>query len=273
MEKVEILKNDVNTDLMPVRNEIVFTSEQGVPVTTSLKVAEIFGKEHADVLKAIRKELSDMPDNHHAGNFAYMVEMRQLPQGGSYKSEYYLLTKNGFTAIVLGFTGAKAKKFKWDYIDAFDKMEAALKDIILNKNKELMEINKKQEEQLLKQAPIIKEHKIFMESETLYTTTEVAMNLINTSAEKVHDILLARGVIKRHSEGHYMLTVKYSGKGYGVIVEKPVKIGRKIQIKKTLKWTNKGRGLIYGIMHSVNLYQPQLGIWSEEVMDSLVVNN
>lgn len=57
-----------------------------------------------------------------------MVEMNDLPQGGSQKSEYYQITKNGFVFLVMGYTGAKAAQFKEAYISAFDRMEAELRE-------------------------------------------------------------------------------------------------------------------------------------------------
>ncbi len=40
-------------------------------------------------------------------NFALLVKMRELPQGGASKAQYYEITKDGFSFLVMGYTGAK----------------------------------------------------------------------------------------------------------------------------------------------------------------------
>jgi anti-repressor protein len=107
-------------------NNLVTISEKGNPVTTSLLVAEKFGKRHADVLRAI-KELG-CSQVFHERNFALMVEMKELPQGGAAKSHYYVMTFNGFSFLVMGFTGKDADVFKEDYIAAFTETEALMRN-------------------------------------------------------------------------------------------------------------------------------------------------
>lgn len=91
----------------------------GKVVMTSLQVAEIFGKEHKDVLKAIRNEISEGVAE---GNFAL----------GSYKDKnnqdrpMYILDREAFTIVVMDFIGKEAKQFKVAYIRAFNHMEAQL---------------------------------------------------------------------------------------------------------------------------------------------------
>ncbi len=41
-------------------------------------------------------------------NFALLVKMRELQQGGASKAQYYEITKDGFSFLVMGYTGAKA---------------------------------------------------------------------------------------------------------------------------------------------------------------------
>jgi len=99
----------------------------GQPVTSSVEVARIFGKQHDDVLRRIRATISDLPpDCLH--NFAETVVTRPSPLNGApIESPAYNLTRDGFTLIAMGFTGKRALAFKLVYIDAFNKMEAALR--------------------------------------------------------------------------------------------------------------------------------------------------
>ena len=106
--------------------QIVIKSTKGNAVTTSLLVAEKFGKRHSDVLRSIRDALSLMPENERKSNFALCYSEASLPNGGYRSDPYYVMTKDGFSIIVLGFTGAKAMAFKLEFIEAFNEMERKL---------------------------------------------------------------------------------------------------------------------------------------------------
>lgn len=97
--------------------------ENGQPVTTSLKIAELFGKNHKEVLRDIRDRISPNVSNDFTQrNFApssYADSTgRNLPM--------YYLTRDGFTMVAMGYTGPKAMQFKEAYINEFNKMEAML---------------------------------------------------------------------------------------------------------------------------------------------------
>jgi len=93
--------------------------------TTSLKIAEAFGKRHHDVLRAI--ETLDCSEEYHERNFAFMFQEVEIGNGAKRKSKYYQITKDGFYFLAMGFTGKKAAAWKEAFINAFNAMEAALK--------------------------------------------------------------------------------------------------------------------------------------------------
>ena len=99
--------------------------KDGQVVTTSLRVAEIFSKQHKDVLKAIRE--LDCSDDFRGRNFAPTLRITQLPNNATRKDPYYLITRDGFVFLVMGFTGKTAAKFKEAYIRAFNVMEERLR--------------------------------------------------------------------------------------------------------------------------------------------------
>jgi len=106
-----------------IKNEIEIVSIQHrKAITTSLKVAAAFGKSHKSVLRAIDNIKRECDDNFTRHNFALSDYQdstgRTLPM--------ITLTRAGFTLIAMGFTGRPATAWKIKYIDAFDKMEAAL---------------------------------------------------------------------------------------------------------------------------------------------------
>ncbi|WP_404975371.1 ORF6C domain-containing protein [Weissella paramesenteroides] len=98
--------------------------QNGVATTTSLQVAETFGKNHRDVLSAI----DDLKEGA-AENFADLFNDSSYihPQN---KQTYrqVVMNRDGFTLLAMGFTGKKALQFKLGYIQAFNEMEEALKN-------------------------------------------------------------------------------------------------------------------------------------------------
>lgn len=103
--------------------DIVF-SVGGIPKTTSLIVAERFGKRHDRVLDKIRN-LDCSPD-FHAHNFVEMIVEVEIGKGAKRQSPAYEMTRDGFTFLAMGFTGKEAAKWKEAYIAAFNRMESAL---------------------------------------------------------------------------------------------------------------------------------------------------
>lgn len=91
------------------------------PMTTSLKVAEVFGKRHADVIRAI--EDINSTEEFAERNFAFSY---YKPIGATRHYPMYEMTKDGFSFLVMGFTGAKADVWKERYIEAFNMMEKRL---------------------------------------------------------------------------------------------------------------------------------------------------
>lgn len=96
------------------------TLKDGHTATDSLTVAEVFGRKHKNVLDAVKRLDCSM-------------EFAQLNfQPGSYLDAnnqprpMYVMTKDGFMFLVMGFTGAEAAKRKEAYIKRFNEMEAAL---------------------------------------------------------------------------------------------------------------------------------------------------
>ena len=102
--------------------DLVFRGQNDQVITTSLLVAETFEKEHRNVLKSIRKLMS-----------ATNVAVAQMFDETTYVNEQgkeqpmFFMNRDGFTLLAMGFSGEKALKFKVDYINAFNKMEAELK--------------------------------------------------------------------------------------------------------------------------------------------------
>lgn len=98
----------------------------GRAVTTSMAIAEFFGKSHKDVLKAIRSKIDECPEVFHKRNFSPMFRDVKIGNGATRKEPYYQLTRDAFSLVSFGFTGKRATEWQIDYIKAFNAMERAL---------------------------------------------------------------------------------------------------------------------------------------------------
>lgn len=105
-------------------------------VTSSRLVAEYFHKRHDTVIRAIKNLNCSKEFRRHnfAESYYYNLQNKKQPE--------YLMTKDGFTILAMGFTGAKAMQFKEAYINAFNKMEHLLKGntTILQLEKRIQEL-------------------------------------------------------------------------------------------------------------------------------------
>lgn len=94
-------------------------------VTTSLMVAEMFGKRHDAVLRAIENLLKGLHKNGETRYFKKSTHKNE--QNGQIYPMYYL-NRDGFSLLVMGFTGKKALEWKVKFIEAFNRMEAILNE-------------------------------------------------------------------------------------------------------------------------------------------------
>lgn len=115
------------------KDVVVTRNSNGELVVSSRQVAEDFGKEHKNVVRAI--------ENLTAQNSAVkniMIESKFEHRGNEYTE--YLLTRDGFSLLVMGFTGSRALEWKLKYIEAFNNMEQAIKNPYSHLSKEVQAI-------------------------------------------------------------------------------------------------------------------------------------
>lgn len=99
-------------------NELVIMHNKQA-VTTSLRVAEVFGKDHKNVIQSIENLAAEKSAAKFFAEATYNNRGRQYP--------IYYMNRDGFTLLAMDFTGKKALQFKIKYIQAFNSMEATLK--------------------------------------------------------------------------------------------------------------------------------------------------
>jgi len=108
-----------------ITQEVVYKSNKGTPVTDSLKVAQVFGKQHKDVLRAIRN-LFDTAQNCAVQKWFY--ESTYIAENGK-GNPMFVMNRDGFSLLAMGLTGAKAMQFKVGFIEQFNQMEIIVKEV------------------------------------------------------------------------------------------------------------------------------------------------
>ena len=100
-------------------NDIILSTQNGEPVASSRDIAKRFGKEHKHVLAAIRQILvaeNSATKFFHEATFEYRGQ--KFPE--------YLMNRDGFSLLAMGFTGKEAVQWRLKYIQAFNAMEQQL---------------------------------------------------------------------------------------------------------------------------------------------------
>lgn len=152
--------------------ELVIQNSNGNDVTTSLIVAEVFGKNHKDVLRDI--ERLSCSDDFRVRNFAHTPYTH--PQNGQVY-HYYEMTKDGFSFLVMGYTGTKAGEFKERFINEFNRREALLKndDYILMRSQQILQKRLEASEEKIKKLEVEKQA-IIEETKPAVVFTECVKN-------------------------------------------------------------------------------------------------
>lgn len=120
-EFIKLTIEDAIMATIPALSHPQVTVENGRAVTTSVAVAEYFGKRHDNVIQKIK--LLDCSSEFNALNFKDVT----YTDAKGEKRPAYQITKNGFVFLVMGFTGKRAAAFKEAYIAEFDRMENELR--------------------------------------------------------------------------------------------------------------------------------------------------
>ena len=250
---------------MIMTTELVFMGESGQAITNSLLVAKKFGKDHKHVLESIRKLMT-------AENSAVL----QMFEESTYINEQnktqpmYLMNRDGFTLLAMGFTGTKAMEFKIDYINAFNKMESKIKKSIAvlpdftdpaeaamawakeYKEKKVLAIeNKKLEEENIQLAAENQELKhdknyldLIMRSKALLTISQIAQDY-GMSGKALNKQLAQMG-IQYSINGQWILYAKYKDCGY--VSSRSIDITRadgRPDVVLHTEWTQAGRKFLY----------------------------
>lgn len=101
--------------------DLITINNNGQPVASSRDIAEHFEKNHNHVLRDIDTLKKDV------SNFGQMFFDVEIPDSYGRPQRAYLMNRDGFSLLVMGFTGKSALEWKLKYIEAFNRMEAQIK--------------------------------------------------------------------------------------------------------------------------------------------------
>ncbi len=190
--------------------ELVTLDEStGQPMTTSLTVAEVFGKEHKHILRDIIKLIeSDSEDESSFGLISYTDSMNR-------KKPAYEMNRDDFMLLTMGFTGEKALQFKRAFIKAFNAMEKRLAQpqfqvpqsfaeallLAANQQKQIEE----QQLQIEQAAPKVESYDFFLSKDGTYSLEEAGKHF-GYNKITFPELLRKKGILSKQRKG--------SGKGF-----------------------------------------------------------
>ncbi len=106
-----------NAEVINIQNK------DGVAVVSSRVVAFDFDKRHDHVLR----DINNIIESNTTQNWGLLFIESQYKASNGKMNKEYLLTRDGFSLLVMGFTGKEALQWKLQYIEAFNKMEEQIK--------------------------------------------------------------------------------------------------------------------------------------------------
>lgn len=134
-------------------SEIIINNDNGTLTVSSLQVAEDFEKQHKHILNAISKLESEIQPAENSAR--YFLSSSYVDAKGENR-KCYNLTRDGFSLLVMGFTGKKALEWKLKYIEAFNLMEQKIRErysdispqlqFLIDMERKQKQLEKKQEE-------------------------------------------------------------------------------------------------------------------------------
>lgn len=108
-----------------IQSEVVYKTNRGTPVTDSVKVARVFEKQHKNVMKSIRNILGSAQN---LANQKWFAETTYTDAQGK-RQPMFLMNRDGFSLLTMSLTGEKAMAFKVAFIEQFNRMEQAIKEL------------------------------------------------------------------------------------------------------------------------------------------------
>jgi anti-repressor protein len=230
--------------------ETLVKVENNQIVTDSRSVAEHFGKQHKNVLQTIENLAAENP----ATKFLFQKTTFEN-RGKQYPM--YLMNRDGFSLLVMGFTGTKALEWKLKYIEAFNAMERKLKEATYDSYmiSDPVERAKKWIEEEKERQKLRAENKVMLpkaefydtvaNTESLFSMADVAKTLdMGMGRNKLFAFLRDKGILDKDNHPYQ----KYVDAGYMRLIENHCKAGDNDVVYKCTYVKQKGIDYIRKIL-------------------------
>nr|WP_320024999.1 phage regulatory protein/antirepressor Ant [uncultured Acetobacterium sp.] len=187
-------------DLINIENK------DGLLFVSSREIAERFDKRHNDVVKVIESKIHILTTENFVVN-TYFIESSFLHNGNEYKE--FLLTRDGFSFIAMGFTGSKADIWRLRYIEAFNQMENEIKRMSQPQGEEFLaqavlyaqKCIEEKEAQLIKQKPKVLLADAITANEASISIKELAVilkqNGVDTGEKRLFEWMRSKGYLTK----------------------------------------------------------------------------
>ena len=234
-----------------IQQNVVYKTEKGTPVTDSLKVANVFEKEHKNILKSIR--------NYAAQNLAaskWFYESTYIDARGN-QQPMFVMNRDGFSLLAMGLTGAKAMQFKVGFIEQFNQMERIVHEVaqrpaIPQTLSEALRLAADQAERIEQQQKQIEsERPRVLFSQAVETSKEsvligelakiICQNGIETGEKRLFQWLRDNHYLCAHGERYNQPTQKAIEMGLFEIRKTTINVGDHSKVRSTTKVTGKGQ--------------------------------
>ena len=254
-------------------NEIVYRGESNQPLTNSKLVAEVFGKEHRNVVRDIENLIE---------GGVLKNEQTQMFEGTTYINEQnkqsypmFIMNQDGFTLLAMGFNGKKAMEFKLKYIEAFNAMKRqieqskpsvpqnyleALKSLVkAEEEKQQLALENKQKDETIitiskanvelgnkitEMLPKVSYYDRILQSNATMTITQIAQDYGMSAIAMNKELESMR--LQHKERGQWILYAQFLKGGY--VHSRAVDIIRRDgrhDVKYNTEWTTKGRLFLY----------------------------
>ena len=254
-------------------NEIVYRGESNQPLTNSKLVAEVFGKEHRNVVRDIKNLIEGgVLKNEQTQMFE---ETTYINEQNKQSYPMFIMNQDGFTLLAMGFNGKKAMEFKLKYIEAFNAMKKqieqskpsvpqnyleALKSLVkAEEEKQQLALENKQKDETIitiskanvelgnkitEMLPKVSYYDRILQSNATMTITQIAQDYGMSAIAMNKELESMR--IQHKERGQWILYAQFLKGGY--VHSRAVDIIRKDgrhDVKYNTEWTTKGRLFLY----------------------------
>lgn len=234
-----IVSYDYNVQSKDFDTDIVIPGIMGnreTPVTTSLKVAEIFNKEHKNVLVAVDNLVAENSAAKFFEPSSYTIRGREYP--------IYLMNRDGFSLLAMGFTGKKALQWKIKYIEAFNAMETVLRQQTLYSSAPALEDFTAAKAKVELVDSVIGKETCLGIRETAHRFGVTQMELVNFLSEQGY-------IVRSSGSGIWVPSTDYKDSGWFQVVHR-VRIGQ-ITPRPQTYITREGREKLYPLIAEARL--------------------